>query len=170
MFLTLSSFSEEEEEVNIDSALKSAISEHLRALHEEFSHYFPALREALHSLVKNPFSVTAEQLPTEDIHTQEQFVDLINDDEVKAKFTQLTPNQFWCSVASEYPLVSEMALRVLLPLPTTYKCESGFSSLLTIKMKSRNWLHVKYDIRCTLSKTTPRIKLLVSNKPHHSPH
>ncbi|CAM2098440.1 unnamed protein product [Caretta caretta] len=35
MFLTLSSFSEEEE-VNIDTAFKSAISEHLRAFPEEF--------------------------------------------------------------------------------------------------------------------------------------
>ncbi|CAM2114817.1 unnamed protein product [Caretta caretta] len=111
--------------------------------------------------------VTDEQLPTDNIHTQEQFVDRINDDEVKAKFTQLPPNQFWCSVASEYPLVSEMALRVFLSFPTTYECESGFSSRLTIKTKSRNRLDVKDDIRFALSKTTPGIKPLVSNKQHH---
>lgn len=168
-FLTLSSFSEKEE-VNVDSALKSAISDHLRALHKEFSHYFPVLPEALHSLVKTPFSVTAEQLPTDDIHAQEQFVDMINDDAVKAKFTQLPPNQSRCSGASEYPLVSEMALGVLLPFPTTYKCESGFSSRLTIKTKCRSRLDVKDDIRCALSKTTPRIKLLVSSKQHHPSH
>ncbi|KAG6940261.1 hypothetical protein G0U57_018767 [Chelydra serpentina] len=33
--------------------------------------------------------MTAKQLPIQDIHTQEQFIDMINDDEVKAKFTQL---------------------------------------------------------------------------------
>uniref|UniRef100_A0A8C0JE03 Uncharacterized protein n=1 Tax=Chelonoidis abingdonii TaxID=106734 RepID=A0A8C0JE03_CHEAB len=165
MFPTLSSFSEEEE-VDIDSALKSAISEYLRALLEEFSHYFPVLPEALHSLVKNLFNVIAEQLPTDNIHTQEQFINMIHDNEVKEKFTQLPPNQFWCSVASEYPLVSEMALKVLLPFPTTFECEYGFSSLLTIKRKSRNWLDVKDDIRCAFSKT-PRIKLLVSNSIIH---
>ncbi|MBN3278686.1 ZBED8 protein, partial [Polyodon spathula] len=116
--------------------LHEEMAELLRALHKVFSQYFPALPEALHSLLKNPFFVMAEQLPTEDIRAQEQFIDMISDDGVKAKFTQLLLNQFWCSVASEYPLVSEMALKGLLLFPTTYKYESGLSSLLTIKTKS----------------------------------
>ncbi|MBN3278703.1 SCND3 protein, partial [Polyodon spathula] len=85
----------------------------------------------------------------------------------KAKFSHLPLSHFWCSVASEYPLVAEMALRVLLPFSTTYKCESRFTSLLTIKTKSRNRLDVKDDIRATLSNTVPRIQLLVSKKLHH---
>ncbi|KAH1177164.1 hypothetical protein KIL84_010866 [Mauremys mutica] len=87
--------------------------------------------------IDSALKVMAEQFPTEDIHTQDQFVDTIDDDdEVKAKFTQLPPKQFWCSVASEYPLVSEMALKVLLLFPTIYAYENGFSSLLTTKTKS----------------------------------
>jgi len=51
-----------------------------------------------------------------------------------------------------------------------YIYESGFSTLLHVKTKNRNWLNftLKDDLRCALSTTQPRIHNLVENVPHQS--
>ena len=72
--------------------------------------------------------------------------------------------QFWCFILRTYPLVSQIAIKALLPFPSTYLCETGFSSLLTIKTRNRNILEVEHDLRCCLSKIEPRISQLVEKK------
>ena len=52
----------------------------------------------------------------------------------------------------------------LIPFATTYLCESGFSALLAVKMKQRNRLAAKDDMRVALSKTIPQFCVLVENK------
>jgi len=44
---------------------------------------------------------------------------------------------FWLTVKNEYPVVAELAIRVLLPFATSYLCESAFSALTYIKSKYR---------------------------------
>ena len=61
-------------------------------------------------------------------------------------------SHFWNEIAQTYPDISEMALKVLIPFPTTYDCESAFSALLTIKPKARNRLDTIHDTRIALSK------------------
>ena len=51
--------------------------------------------------------------------------------------------------------------------PTT---EAGFSSLLAIKIKQRNKLESEGDLRCTLSKTNPRLTELVAKKQKQVSH
>jgi len=34
---------------------------------------------------------------------------------------------FWANLVDEYPAISNRAIKKLLPFPTTYLCESGFS-------------------------------------------
>ena len=78
---------------------------------------------------------------------QDEFLDLKHDSAVKDLFEERSLHVFWCSMHLSYPKVSEIALR-LLPFSTTYLCESGFSTLLQIKNKTRNRLDVDPDMRC----------------------
>ena len=47
-------------------------------------------------------------------------------------FSTMSVPQFWCSMLRTYPLVSQIAIKALLPFPSTYLSKTGFSSLLTI--------------------------------------
>jgi len=49
-----------------------------------------------------------------------------------------------------FPKLSETAVAALNPFATTYLCDSGFtgSTLLSIKMKSRNRLNAQGDMCC----------------------
>jgi len=42
-------------------------------------------------------------------------------------------------------------LKILIPFPTTYRCESGFSTMETMKTKAKK--HIKQDIRYAETET-----------------
>ena len=54
----------------------------------ELSHYFPELERDSEwsAVIKNPFILKPENLPTEDTSIQENFIDLINDSAAKIAF------------------------------------------------------------------------------------
>ena len=95
-------------------------------------------------LAKFFFSLDIAPIPSD---VQDKFLDLKHDSAVKDLFEERSLHVFWCSMHLSYPKVSEIALR-LLPFSTTYLCESGFSTLLQIKNKTRNRLDVDPDMRC----------------------
>ena len=68
------------------------------------------------------------------------------------------------------PKVSKLAIRMLLPFPSTYLCESGFPTLFHIKTKHRNRLSVEDDMRCAIANTAPDIKKLASLKQAQPSH
>ena len=47
---------------------------------------------------------------------------------------------FWTAVKKEKPVLGGEAVKMLLPLATTYLCESGFAALTDIKTRYRNRL------------------------------
>src|SRR6218665_556178 len=53
-------------------------------------------------------------------------------------------------------------------LPISYLCESGFSTLLHVKMKARNRLNVEAEMRLALANAQPRILFYVLLLPHKS--
>ena len=56
------------------------------------------------------------------------------------------------------PNIGRKAVNILLPLSTTYLCETGFSKLNNIKSEKRErLLIVEEDMRMTLSKIRPDI-------------
>ena len=74
-------------------------------------------------------------------------------------------------MAGVYPDLSKIILRLLLPFPTTYRCEAAFSILVNVKTKSRNRLKtVTHDMRVALSKTVPDIVELSKMKQAHPSH
>ena len=69
-----------------------------------------------------------------------------------------------------YPIVSNQALKTIIPFSSTYLCESGFSSLSAIKTKARNKLEVEDHLRCSISSTAPNITDLVRSKQSTKEH
>ena len=75
-----------------------------------------------------------------------------------------TLEEYWRSAMDMYPQLRKKALGVLIPFATTYLCESGFSSLLSIKTKSRNRLNPQADLRVAISKKVPRFDKIINKK------
>ena len=170
MFENLSAVLDENEEDSLlDPLLKNEITHHLRSLESELNMYFPEFEEEEGKFVRNPFSGTLD-ITTIPSDVQDEFLDLKHDSAAKDLYEEKSLNVFWCSMHQSYPKVSEIALRLLLPFSTTYLCESGFSTLLQIKNKSRNRLDVDPDMRCALSVTQPRIRQLTEKKQYQPSH
>ena len=59
---------------------------------------------------------------------------------------------------------------MVIQFATTYLCESGFSTLLSIKTKSRNRLNAQADMRIAISNKVPRFEKLLCNKQEQKNH
>ena len=101
---------------------------------------------------------------------QEEFLEMKNFSSAADDFEAMPLNDYWTKYAQVYPNVAKVALCIILPFLATHLCESGFSTLVTLKTKQRNKLDVENDLRCALSPTQPRIGLLVSQKQLHPSH
>ena len=127
--------------------------------------YFPDLDSTTFALVRNPFTADINQcVPDDEDAAQEELITLATDSGAKDL------SQFWCGVMQSYPRICDIGLRRLIPFPTTYLCESAFSTMLTIKSKARNRLQLEPDIRCCLSSTQSRIARLVAEKQFQQSH
>ncbi|XP_040275778.1 protein ZBED8-like [Bufo bufo] len=168
MLPTLAAFFEEHG-IEPDKRITMIISvkEHLHMLEDEISLYFPNLPDTPFVLARSPFTVKVEDVPET---AQEEFIELINNDAARTDFSTMPVTKFWIKHLQSYPVLSETVLRLLLPFPTTYLCETGFSSLLVIKSKYRSRLVVEDDLRCALAKTAPRISDLVRRKQSQPSH
>nr|KAF6369003.1 hypothetical protein mMyoMyo1_010410 [Myotis myotis] len=161
MLPTLSAFFEEHD-IEPDKRITTiSVKEHLHMLADEISSYFPNLPDTPFALARSPFTVKVEDVPET---AQEEFIELINNDTARTDFSTMPVTKFWIKCLQSYPVLSETVLRLLLPFPTTYLCETGFSSLLVIKYKYRSRLVVEDDLHCALAKTSPRISDLVRKK------
>ena len=146
---------------------------HISILGEEIQHYFPDLEDFQKycRFVNNPFGTSVVQKPSQDNLLQEQFIDLVNEGNARRLFGEKPcSDDFWIEMAKTYPDILKMALKVLIPFPTTYECEFAFSALLTIKPKARNRLDAIHDMRVALSKTEPNIAELKAQKQVHPSH
>jgi len=126
------------------------------------------------ALTRNSFGVSVEDLPNEQNEgegIQEEFLDMIHDSTVKASFEDESFEKFWVMMEKAYPKVAEKPLTLLNLFPSTYLCESVFSSVVAVKTKARNRLSVlDSDLRCAISKIAPRISLIVDKKQEKKSH
>ncbi|CAF87073.1 unnamed protein product, partial [Tetraodon nigroviridis] len=83
---------------------------------------------------------------------------------LEMQFESKTLEEYWCSAIVSFPGLCETALAVLIPFATTWLCESGFSTLLSIKTKSRNCLNAQADVRAAISNIVPCFERLISMK------
>lgn len=150
------------------SSLKIQISNHLESLIEEFQKYFPnTCDDSIYRMSTDPFHGNIDSLPES---LQEDALEIKHDSSAKYNFDIMDKPSFWLKYFKVYPSVSREALRLYLPFSSTYLCEKAFSTLVAIKTKYRNKLDVASDLRCALTKTQPRIGILVRKMQAHPSH
>nr|ABF20550.1 transposase [Danio rerio] len=143
------------------------IQSHLSHLQGYFKQYFPDLNNNHLDFVRDPFAPGVGTYL--DLAAKEQLIDLSNDGGRKTRFPSLPLSEFWMSVREDYPMLSEKAIKCLLPFATTYLCEAGFSALKVLQSKHRARLEVESDMRLALTKMKPRYdKLCRSHQAHPS--
>ena len=131
--------------LNLDQ-VKNVIIAHLNGLQERFQHYFAEIDVTKYDWIRNPFLADPS---TSGLYTQEeeQLIDLSSDQSLKMVFHTTPVPTFWISINGEYPLLSEKAMKVLLPFSTSYMCEQGFSALAALKSKYRNRVDAEAELR-----------------------
>ncbi|XP_037367457.1 SCAN domain-containing protein 3-like [Talpa occidentalis] len=152
--------------------LRKVINEHLTNLLVCFEFYCPSKEDPCigNSWIQNPFLSSKDHLNLT-VTLQDELLRLATDEGLKMNFdnTASLPS-FWIKVKSEYPELAEIALKSLLLFPSTYLCETGFSTLSVIKTKHRNSLNIHYPLRVALSSIQPRLDKLTSKKQAHLSH
>ncbi|XP_071044165.1 protein FAM200A-like [Parasteatoda tepidariorum] len=101
---------------------------------------------------------------------EDQLLEIANDGGLKTTFETTTLPVFWIKVLAEYPEIATKALKSLLPFPTTYLCEAGFSAVTATKTKQRNKLELSNTLRVSLSPITPRWTRLIAKKQAQGSH
>lgn len=101
---------------------------------------------------------------------EDKLIELSCDSALKSVFKDSNLMSFWIKVKEEYPEISKIALKELMPFTTTYLCERSFSSLTFLKNKYRNRLCVESDLRLKISTIHPDIESIVRIKQCHKPH
>ena len=115
--------------------IQKLISNHLDLLQDNMECYFSKERTAYleeNSWILCPFTVS---------HTEnELLVDLRSDMHQKIFFTTMKYQDFWVKLWNmpDYKELAAQALEILVQIPCTYLCESGFSILTKVKSPTRN--------------------------------
>ncbi|XP_067126931.1 zinc finger MYM-type protein 6-like [Centruroides vittatus] len=132
---------------------------HLQALSCAFNEYYPRIG---YMWIINPF--VGQQTNRLNDFELEKLIELSSDLELKALFESMPITQFWIKVKTEYPLLHEKAVRMLLPFSTTYLCKSTFSATAMIKSKQRNHLSVSSALSLAVTTLNPQIDDLTRKK------
>ncbi|GFV82822.1 uncharacterized protein TNCV_4147901 [Trichonephila clavipes] len=94
---------------------------------------------------------------------QAELAELQNDDSVKILFS-IKGAMAWLSEETEikYPNSTKCAKKLLLPFPSSFLAECGFSAVNDLLIKKRNQLDLtqRGDLRLKLTKLEPNIKSL----------
>ncbi|XP_007179144.2 SCAN domain-containing protein 3 isoform X1 [Balaenoptera acutorostrata] len=152
--------------------LRKVVNAHLTNLLDCFELYFPSKEDPRigNSWIQNPFLTSKDNLNLT-ITLQDKLLKLATDEGLKMNFENTASlASFWIKVKNEYPELAEIALKSLLLFPSTYLCETGFSTLSVIKTKHRNSLNIHYPLRVALSSIQPRLDKLTSKKQAHLSH
>ncbi len=98
--------------------LKTVIMGHLKALTESVNKYFPANADprVVNEWIRNPFAGNPDNFGVE---MTDKLLELSEDSGLKLVFESSSLNSFWVKVKSEYPDLSRMAMKVIMPFPST---------------------------------------------------
>ena len=118
--------------------------DHLSQLSKEFEHYFPSTKDPQtgKEWIRNPFVDKPGESTLSELE-EDQRLETANDGGLKSMFeTTSNLHTFWIKVKEEYPEITPKVLKGLLPFPTSYLCEAGFSAVTTTKMRLRSRLDI----------------------------
>lgn len=158
-------------EEGINDELLGTFKTHVQMMQQNLKKYFPE-PDVTKEWIRNPFAAISQidsfNLPSCEC---DMLADIASDRALKQCFIEKSLQNFWVHVQAEYPALSERALKHLLPFPTTYNCEFGFSNLVEMKSKKRNRLNVEADLRLKMSTIEPDVDNLVKKlKQYHHSH
>ncbi|CAM5130319.1 unnamed protein product [Natator depressus] len=137
------------------TSLRKVISEHLTNLAERFEFNFPAEEDPQKGTgwIQNPFIPLKDDLI---VTTEDKLLELAADERLKMSFKTTTSfASFWIKVKAEYPEFTEIALKTLLPFPSTNLCETGFSTMSVFKTKYKNSTDSHSPLHVALSSIEP---------------
>ena len=171
-FPMLGNFIDECEESFAESVMTDLVPlilAHLELLQENFENYFPKEQSSYleaNTWVLQPFIDS----PTED----EDLLDLRTDLSQKVLFEGTPYADFWVQLwhVPKYKKLAEKDISLLIQSPSTYLCESGFSTLSQIKTKQRNSIEkIDYLMRGALeTEFVPRYDQLVGKLQNQKKH
>ena len=96
-----------------------------------------------------------------------------NDESVKTLFNiKGSMAWFFEETKIKYPSTTECARKLLLPFPSSYLAECGFSAITDFLLKKRNRLDItqRGDLRMKLTKLEPNIKSLCNQHQAQGSH
>ncbi|CAM4572559.1 unnamed protein product [Leuciscus chuanchicus] len=133
MFSELEEFMEENA-LSVNS-IKASIMAHLQSLLDHFHKYFPEGDAPDHyDWIRSPFNVTTANHLTSDM--EDALIELSTDRTLRTAFDGKTLDEFWVSVAREYPQLSKAALDVLMQFGSTYLSMASAGLLFLMLMSS----------------------------------
>ena len=150
--------------------IKPITTSHLINLVKNFQQYFlPELDKDKLDWIQKPFIVSTQSIEHLSLNAQEEFAELSFDSKLKLDFAVRKLTTFWLGLKVEYPVLADLAIRVLLPFVSTYLCETAFSTLTSIKTKHRASIKdVETALRPALTNIEPRFDLLCKNMQNHA--
>jgi hypothetical protein len=147
--------------------LTSAIAGHLRSISEHFSVYFPPNDDPRNGNEwgRNPFKNNNTTGMSLTPIQEDKLLELSCDRGIDASIKNETNlSAFWIKIRPEYVEVSDIAVKMLLPLPSACLCEAGCSALTSLKTEQGNRLNVRGSLRVALSNIEPRLDTLCLRK------
>ena len=117
-----------------------------------------------------PFVRAFRHILITDVAAKVEFYRIREDAQLKSDFMEQELATFWLKVKDCPILLSKRALTLLVHSPSTYRCEAGFSAMVTLKTKARNRLVIDADMRCCLSSIRPRFDRLMAAKQFQPSH
>ena len=105
---------------------------HLTNLINCMQEYFPEQNgpQRGNEWIRNPFAsnVNIEELNVS-VDLKDKLLELSSDQGLRNCFESTSLANFWIKVKAEFPRLSDMAIKNLLPFSSTYLCEAGFSTM-----------------------------------------
>ena len=146
-------------------------STHLLAISEAIERYFPRLDDRSRDewIVRPSVRVEDGAISDTDVAAKVEFYRICEDAQLKSDFMEQELVTFWLKV-KDCPVLSKRALTLLVQSPSTYRCEAGFSTRVTLKTKARNRLVIDADMRCCLSSIHPRFDRMMAAKQFQPSH
>ena len=147
------------------------VSSHIRTLLVEFKRCIPSVNDPWNAKewIRNSFIFKPGEsaLP---VRQQNQILEIANVGSQKVIFHTTTILTFWMKVLLEQPDLARKALTTLLPFPTSYLCESGFSVMAATKTKPQKRLDERDTPQVSLSSIILAWERLVAAKQAQGSH
>ena len=160
------------ENLNVKT-IKNTTTEHSTNLINHIQDYFPEQNDPRrgNEWIRNPFAsnVNVEELNVS-VDLKDKLLELSANEGLHNCFKSISFANFWIKMIAEYPRLSDMAITTLLPFPSKYLCEAGFSTMTYLKGKRRNAPDIHALLRVARSSIEPQLDNLTEKKQVHISH